>query len=165
MIDVIRSNIRNKMLVIVAGAMSVILVTVFWGVSSLNRVIDDYSETVNNNVSYMTELAELNLTFKTQVQEWKNTLIRGKDIEQLNKYWGRFVKNGEVIQAQYQSLLRRMPSSHPSYNSLQAFADTYPPMLAAYKRGYDAYIASGKDISTGDRSVKGIDREPTQRLS
>ena len=73
MLHLIRSNIRNKMLLIIVSAMTVILLSVSWGFYSLNHVIDGYSSTVNNNVRYMIALSEMNLTFKTQVQEWKNT--------------------------------------------------------------------------------------------
>ena len=101
MFNAIRDNIRNKLLAIVSTAISIILVSVFWGFSSLNGVIDEYAHAVNDDVSYMASLSGINLRFKTQVQEWKNTLIRGHDEVQLNKYWNRFLDNGEAIQKQY----------------------------------------------------------------
>lgn len=164
MFNAIRDNIRNKLLAIVSTAISIILVSVFWGFSSLNGVIDDYAHAVNDDVSYMTSLSGINLRFKTQVQEWKNTLIRGHDEVQLNKYWNRFLDNGEAIQKQYNTLLQRMPSDHAAYGNLKAFADAYPPMFAAYKRGYEAYLSSSKQIQVADKAVKGIDREPTKLL-
>lgn len=164
MINAIRKNIRNKLLAIVSTAILVILSSVFWGFTSLNGVIDDYAQAVNDDVSYMTSLSGINLRFKTQVQEWKNTLIRGEDPEQLTKYWNRFLDNGTAIQEEYDALLRRMPNDHAAYRNLKAFADAYPPMFAACKRGYEAYISSGKQIPVADKAVKGIDREPTKLL-
>ena len=35
---------------------------------------------------------DLAVAFKTQVQEWKNTLLRGKDPEALKKHWTGFKK-------------------------------------------------------------------------
>jgi hypothetical protein len=32
------------------------------------------------------------VAFKVQVQEWKNVLLRGKDAEQLKRYWAAFEK-------------------------------------------------------------------------
>ncbi|BDX07389.1 methyl-accepting chemotaxis protein [Planctobacterium marinum] len=164
MLHLIRSNIRNKMLLIIVSAMTVILLSVSWGFYSLNHVIDGYSSTVNNNVRHMLALSEMNLTFKTQVQEWKNTLIRGKDPAQLNKYWSRFQIHGNTIKSQYEGLLREMPKSHPSWASLDEFAGAYPPMLTAYQKGYRAFLDSNKDIDTADKSVQGIDRAPTKLL-
>lgn len=164
MLNAIRSNTRNQMLLIISSSLAVILISVFWGFGSLNQVIDDYSDTVNNNVNYMVKLSELNLRFKTQVQEWKNTLIRGHQQDQLDKYWGRFLSNGEAIQKEYQALLKEMPDAHPAWQNLNSFARAYPPMFDAYKRGYEAYIKSGNNIPAGDTAVKGIDREPTKYL-
>lgn len=153
------------MLLIVTASLALVLLSVLWGFSSLNRVIDDYSDAANDNVGYMVQLSTINLQFKTQVQEWKNTLIRGRDDSQLNKYWQRFLENGENIQRDYRDLLQDMPREHPAWQSLNAFAQAYPPMFEAYKQGYSAFIQSGKDIATADQAVKGIDREPTKLLS
>lgn len=165
MVGLIRKNIRNKMLLIVASSFTFIFVSVVWGFMSLNQVIENYSVNVNRDVRQMVELSDINLTFKTQVQEWKNTLIRGKDPKQREKYWGRFNQHGTSIQKKYQALLEKMHGEHPAYESLRAFADVYPDMMTAYKSGYRAYVESGYDIPVADKAVSGIDRKPTQFLS
>lgn len=138
---------------------------VYLGLSSLNAVIVEYGEAVNQDVAYMTDISALNVTFKTQVQEWKNTLIRGKDADQRDKYWGRFLKNGADIQTAYKALLTSIPRQNPAYQHLSDFSDNYPVMLEAYKRGYQAFVDSGFDIRVADNSVKGIDRPPTEQLN
>lgn len=165
MIVLIRNNIRNKLLLLLCSALLAISVAVFVGFNSLESVIDEYSAAVNNDVGYLTQVSELNVTFKTQVQEWKNTLIRSKDPEQLEKYWTRFNQNGERIQSMYGRLLTTLPDTHPSYQPLENFAANYPAMLAAYRKGYQAFVDADMDIATGDRAVKGIDRAPTQHLN
>ncbi|MBL4630390.1 MAG: methyl-accepting chemotaxis protein [Paraglaciecola sp.] len=161
----IRSRVRNKILLLLLCALSVIVITVFSGFSSMERVITQYSNTVNQEVIIMEEVATLNVTFKTQVQEWKNTLIRAQDPAQLLKYWGRFNKNASLVQQQYQQILSNISTTHPAQQHVKAFADGYPDMLKAYLAGYDAFIASGKNISIADTSVKGIDRGPTENLN
>lgn len=128
-------------------------------------VIEDYGVTIKQDVHYMTEVGELNVLFKTQVQEWKNTLIRGNKPKQLSKYWGSFNKHAELIQEKYHYLLSTMPKQQPGYQYTRAFADSYPAMLAAYRKGYEAFVAAGMDIELADASVKGIDRAPTQNLN
>ncbi|WJG08553.1 methyl-accepting chemotaxis protein [Aliiglaciecola sp. LCG003] len=165
MFDFIRNNIRNKLLLLFCSALLVIIIAVYTGLTSIHHVIQDYSETVNTDVSNLTKISELNLDFKTQVQEWKNTLIRGKNPKQLDKYWNRFLHNGVLIQQEYQSLLKELDPSHPAYNDLLNFSESYPPMLAAYKEGYNAFLLSGFDIDVADKSVSGIDRAPTESLT
>lgn len=165
MFDFVRRNIRNQLLVLVASSLAVVVIAFSWGFTSLNAVIDEYSSTANNDVRYMTQLSSMNLRFKTQVQEWKNTLIRGKDPKQLDKYWNRFLDNSERIEKDYRALLSQMPRDHVAYSNLNDFASAYPPMIEAYKRGYNAYINNGFDIDAGDKAVSGIDRQPTKLLS
>jgi hypothetical protein len=45
------------------------LITVFWGFSSMKGIMSDYSDEVNQEAIIMSEVAELNVKFKTQVQE------------------------------------------------------------------------------------------------
>ena len=162
--QIIRSQVRNKVLLLLVGAMSVILITVFLGFSSIKDSMTDYGENVNKEAIIMLEVADLNVQFKTQVQEWKNTLIRGNDPEQLSKYWGRFNKAATEIQKHYQHLLQTMPNNHPAKQHVQKFAQTYPDMLKAYRAGYEVFIESNKNIGKADSSVSGIDRAPTENL-
>lgn len=161
----IRSQVRNKILLLLVCAMTVVLITVFIGFSSIQGAVTNYGKDVNQEVTIMLEVADLNVKFKTQVQEWKNTLIRGNDPKQLDKYWGRFNKTATEIQKRYQHLLQVMPNSNPAKQHVQKFAQNYPEMLRAYRAGYDVFIASNKNISKGDSSVSGIDKKPTEYLT
>lgn len=165
MLDVIRHNIRNKLLLLLTSVLCVIIIAIYSGLVSINTVIKDYSASVNSDVTLLTQVSALNVKFKTQVQEWKNTLIRGKDEEQREKYWGRFVENGKTIQQDYKAILSKMEPSNPAYPFLLDFSETYPPMLAAYEVGYKTFMDSGFQIDLADASVKGIDRAPTQSLT
>jgi methyl-accepting chemotaxis protein len=163
--QIIRSQVRNKLLFLLVCALSVMFITVFIGLSSMKSVMTEYSDTVNQEAMTMSQVAELNVTFKTQVQEWKNTLIRGRDTQQLNKYWGLFNKTATDIKKRYHHLLQTMPNNNPAKQYVQKFAQSYPNMLNAYIAGYDVFIESGYDISKADESVSGIDREPTASLT
>jgi methyl-accepting chemotaxis protein len=164
MMRIIRSQVRSKVLLLLVCTMSVILITVFIGFLSIKNAMTDYGESVNQEAIIMLDVAHLNAQFKTQVQEWKNTLIRGNDPEQLSKYWGRFNKTASEIQKRYQHLLQTIPNSAPAKQHVQKFAQSYPEMLNAYRAGYDVFINSNKDISAADNSVSGIDRGPTESL-
>ncbi len=165
MFDFIRNNIRNKLLLLLSSTLIALALAVYIGFSSLANLIDDYAQNVNEDVTNLTRISTLNVRFKTQVQEWKNTLIRGKDQEQREKYWGRFLASGKAIQQDAKDILATLSSEHPSRQSLAKFAQGYPAMFSAYQSGYQQFVASGYDISVADKSVKGIDREPTENLN
>ncbi|MGJ8679981.1 methyl-accepting chemotaxis protein [Paraglaciecola sp.] len=131
----------------------------------MNSVMHEYAETVNKEAITMSEVSDLNVTFKTQVQEWKNTLIRGHDPKQLEKYWGRFNKTADLLPKKYTHTLQTINQQHPARRHLESFAKEYLPMIKAYRAGYEAFIVAGKDIKVADKSVKGIDRAPTESLT
>ena len=162
--QIIRAHVRNKLLLLLVCALSVILITVFVGFSAMKSVMSEYSDSVSQDAIIMAEVADLNVTFKTQVQEWKNTLIRGRDPEQLIKYWGRFNTKAEQIEKQYLDLLQKLPNDNPAKQHVQKFAQLYPEILIAYRNGYAVFIESKKDISKADKSVQSIDRKPTENL-
>ena len=164
MINNIRRNLRAKLLVLFFGTVSVILIAVWIGLSAMTGVIDEYANAVNKNVAYSTQVSALNVNFKTQVQEWKNTLIRGKDPEQREKYWKRFNDSAQSIPQTYKKLLENMDRSDPGYKDLSNFSKSYPTMINAYRQGYQEFVDSGFDHSIGDKAVKGIDREPSTSL-
>ncbi|MDU0353658.1 methyl-accepting chemotaxis protein [Paraglaciecola aquimarina] len=160
-----RTHVRNKLLLLLICSLSLIVITVFHGFSSMDKVMNDYSNIVNVEATTMLQVAELNVEFKTQVQEWKNTLIRGSDPKQLEKYWGRFNLSVEKIKSIYSSMLQKIDQNHPARTHIKTFAEVYPNMVSAYRTGYADYINSGKNIAIADNSVKGIDRAPTESLT
>jgi methyl-accepting chemotaxis protein len=165
MIGNIRRNLRAKLLLVLFAALAVILIAVWIGLMSMSGVIDAYATAVNRNVANASEVSTLNIKFKTQVQEWKNTLIRGQDQEQREKYWGRFNLSANAIPKIYSKLLEQMDSSEAGYSQLVDFSASYPPMISAYRQGYQEFINSKFDHSLGDKSVQGIDRKPSKSLS
>lgn len=165
MFNVVRQNLKYKLLLLFCSVMIVIQLGVYVGFTILSKVTADYSLHVSESVGYMNSVSDLNVKFKTQVQEWKNTLIRGHDDKKLNKYWGRFNQSAQDIKQRYRELLEILPKGHKAYPYVEAFARVYPEMIDAYHKGYDGFIASNKTIPVADKMVSGIDREPTKSLS
>lgn len=103
-------------------------------------------------------------TFKTQVQEWKNVLLRGQDSEQRDKYWQRFLDNELKVKKSVEAVLRSDTIPKTARIILQEFLGQHTAMSKAYRAGYQTFISSGFDHIRGDDAVRGIDRAPAKSL-
>ncbi|WGG51495.1 methyl-accepting chemotaxis protein [Rugamonas sp. DEMB1] len=103
--------------------------------------------------------------FKIEVQEWKNTLLRGNDPANFDKYSKAFVKTGESTRAELQKLaaiLAKLQLATPLVDqALQTQSTLMSKYLEALKQYDSANPASAHVV---DNLVKGMDREPTKKI-
>jgi methyl-accepting chemotaxis protein len=104
-------------------------------------------------------------TFKTQVQEWKNVLLRGSNDKDRNKYWERFKAREAEIVKQFSAMLSNPAISDKAKADIRLFLKAHDVMAQKYREGYQAFINANYDPSVGDSFVRGIDREPAKLLS
>ena len=63
-----------------------------FGMAQMNRSLDTYRQAVA--IEGQSQQVEALLSnFRKQLQEWKNTLLRGKDDGERDKYWAAFQQN------------------------------------------------------------------------
>lgn len=103
--------------------------------------------------------------FKIQVQEWKNTLLRGKDPAAFNKYRQAFIDESAATQKQLKTLEALMPrigmDAEPARKARQAHAELLNRYLEALKLYASDDPAS---VARVDEQVKGVDRVPTKMI-
>ena len=168
------SSIKGKLSLILMTAMAVILVVVLWGITSLWGQISSYQDLISNEAKNQAAILHIQAEFKTQVQEWKNVLLRGSNPKKLDKYWAGFQKQETSIQENIstlsQSLAERASSSDYYKDSkvtdlVNSFAKAHKEMGIAYRKGFEAFQQAGFKSEVGDKAVSGIDRAPTKLLS
>jgi hypothetical protein len=103
--------------------------------------------------------------FKTQVQEWKNILLRGDSAADLAKYRAAF----DQQHAQVQSHLKALQALAPEAGLLNLDLDQVAAEHAALKPGYETALApfianQGATPRETDAKVRGKDRALTDRL-
>lgn len=158
------SSVQARMTILVGGGIGLLLLVSSIAVFQLKTHIDEFNTLLSTSVQAEREVSHLNLSFKTQVQEWKNVLLRGKDPEKLQKYWEQFTVLHKEIQAKGGLLVNALPNDD-SKKLLQDFLRSHQAMYAKYESGLNAFKAADFDPSAGDKAVTGIDREPTKMLS
>ncbi len=156
-------KLRLKLPLVFTAALLLLLAAALFGIARLNQALTTYETEVAASVDHERAAASMLVAFKVQVQEWKNVLLRGKDAEQLKRYWAAFEKEEAAIQAQAAKLLSGLPAGD-ARERVQQFAQAHQRMGADYRKGLEAFHSAGQDPQAGDQAVKGMDREPAKLL-
>ena len=128
-------------------------------------LLNSFDELENTLVQSERDVNTTLSTFKTQVQEWKNVLLRGHKKDDREKYWERFKQREADITRQFDLMLSSSVISENVKSDIRQFQKAHAVMAEKYREGYDAFINSGFDPKVGDSFVRGIDREPAKLLS
>ena len=134
-----------------------------FGIYSLRQSLTVYGSTVQADVANERAVAEMLLSFKEQVQEWKNTLLRGKDPARLDKHWTAFQKQERTVVELANRLTTTLPEGEGKSLVLK-FVQAHAAMGAGYRKGLEALKAASFDPAAGDAAVAGIDREAAKLL-
>ena len=153
-------------LVIAPVLASFFLLVLLNGASILKSfsLLNAFDELENTLVQSERDVNEVLSTFKTQVQEWKNVLLRGHNEVDREKYWERFKQRESDIQTKFSTMLQNDVISNEAKAEIRQFQKAHDIMAAKYREGYDAFVNSGFDPKVGDSYVRGIDREPAKLL-
>jgi methyl-accepting chemotaxis protein len=157
-----RSILNRVLSIILAANLVVALVAIIYFNHSL-QARDDYNHLASVEMVHALEAQDILGEFKTQVQEWKNVLIRGSDQGQREKYWKQFQSQETLIQSQLNSLIPQLTDDN-ARNLMTRFQSAHRDMGTAYRQGYEAFVSSGFRAGAGDRAVQGIDREPSKLI-
>jgi len=147
-----------------AAGLTLVVAAALFGIHSLNQSINIYGTHVQQNVANERAVAAMLNTFKVQVQEWKNTLLRGKEPKKLEKHWNDFQAQEHNVAGLAKGLLASLPDGE-SKTLIEQFGQAHLKMGEGYRKGFEAFKASGFDAAVGDAAVAGVDREPAKLLA
>ena len=156
-------NLKIKLPLTFTGVLAALMGAALIGIYSLNRSVAVYEVDVSAQHAHERAVAELLVGFKTQVQEWKDTLLRGKDPAKLDKHWGAFAKQEDGVEDKAKALLAALPPGE-SRTLVEQFSAAHVKMGVDYRKGFDAFKAAGFESAAGDAAVAGMDREPARLL-
>lgn len=98
--------------------------------------------------------------FKTQVQEWKNILLRGDDPNDLAKYRAAFTRELEVVEQTLGALATEAHAAGMIELAIEEAIDLHRALALEYASALEAFAArQGADPRLTDAEVRGIDRE------
>ena len=162
-------QIKHRLTALVAIAMAAMIGVAVFSYAQLGTLDASLRSTIARSAAVLDtadKARAAQVTFKIQVQEWKNTLLRGKDPEQFAKYSGRFNERDEQVRALLQEVRENVADlgiqDRVAIDEVIAAFDKLGP---AYRRALEQYDASTLfPAQTVDKLVKGIDRPPTKAI-
>ncbi len=150
------SLLRQMIAVVTLGAL-LLLVLVFVNKQVVDREIQDLQQTLSQEVAASQEVMDLLVDFQSQVEEWKNLLLRGHDPADLDRYWRGFKAQESVITEQFANL-QGYDLASEYRRQIDQLARQYPQLVARYSQA-EALMRRTGDARQVDASVRGIDNE------
>ena len=102
--------------------------------------------------------------FKSQVQEWKDTLLRGADREMYDRYWHNFGERSAAVRKALEELATVLPRIGLDASLAQDAAARHVALDRAYVQAISDYDRDAASAHRVDMSVRGIDRPLTDRM-
>ena len=155
-------KLSRKLPLCFAAVALVVACAGFFGLFELNRSIGTYGGAVTS-YAQAEDVETMLSTFKTQVQEWKNVLLRGKDEAERARYWQAYQDSERKVGQQLGKLVSGMVPGKER-ELLEQFGRAHAQMGQDFRKGYEQFVAAGFDPAVGDAAVKGKDRAPSELL-
>ena len=156
-------SIQSKLVALVAGAIALLAIAGFWGIQQESKLSEEYRRMVTQDDVAKNGIDQLNLAFKTQVQEWKNLLLRSQSSADVAQHWQGLGGTQDKIQRQADDLITLLKNTEYQ-DEITQFKALHQGLIGKYAQARDAFAAANFDPRVGDTAVKGADREASKLL-
>lgn len=164
------SQLSLKLKIIVLSTL-VVAALLILGLSALGQ-LGTFNEGVNRSldmirarVAILTAVEQAHVSFKVQVQEWKNVLIRGNNPELYTKYVKQFGDEELRVQQFLTSAIQQSGAAQLPVEELQKVKTEHAKLGEAYRQALKQFNQSeaetGKQVDT---LVRGLDRAASEGL-
>lgn len=126
------------------------------------RINAEYQKIFEREVAQAEQIRVIQVSFKKQVQAWKDILLRGQDPAAFTQYSQEFHRLSQEVQQSVQQL-DPVIADPQSKQVLSEFGDAHRELNSRYEAALSAF-AIDKNPSEADSAVKGMDRKPTDLL-
>ncbi|GAB2876415.1 methyl-accepting chemotaxis protein [Uliginosibacterium flavum] len=155
-------TIRKKLLMLLLVAGLAILLQGAYGLQRLHQMSAQLSHDLNASLAtgaLVSGVAQAQINFKTQVQEWKNILIRGNDKALFDKHLKGFSDEEAKVVKALEGVVRGMPAMQMDATPAQKTLGELKTLGEKYRAALQMFDAadpeSGKKV---DIAVRGMDK-------
>jgi len=144
---------------VVAIVLVAIVVIALYGMYRLDQAVAANGARIDR----LTEMADAarvaQVTFKTQVQEWKNTLLRGFEAKDFDAYHGAFLAQRDEVEKKLDALAAQAQAVGFATDGLTALKAAHEELDKAYDEGLTFFkVDDPLSIRVVDAHVRGRDR-------
>jgi methyl-accepting chemotaxis protein len=157
-------GLRGRILALFGICIFFMLAAAAYGFWQFNVSLRLFDEDVMTSQTNAIDVEAVEINFKKQVQEWKDTLLRGKQPEALDKYWTNFQQRESEVRGAADRLSRSI-ADREAAQLVEQFLSAHVKMSEAYRRGLQEFKDHNFESSAGDKAVAGMDRTPTELLT
>jgi methyl-accepting chemotaxis protein len=158
-------SLRLQILALLSGSLVLVVLIALACFQFLSSNVHAYRGLLEGPLHASQLVDQANLQFKVQVQEWKNVLLRGKQPADRDKFWAQFEDQERQVQDTLRQLSAMNGLDSTTKTQIDALRTEHRTLGTAYRKGRDAYIASGGDPVAGDMAVKGVDRAASEQMT
>ena len=164
------SQLSLKLKVLLLSAL-VVAALLILGLSALGQLgtfndgVNRSLEMIRARVQILTAVEQAHVSFKVQVQEWKNILIRGNNPELYTKYVKQFGDEERNVQNFLASAITASDAAQLPVDELQRVKTEHTKLGEAYRQALKQFdqgeAETGKKVDT---LVRGLDRAASEGL-
>jgi methyl-accepting chemotaxis protein len=162
-------QIKQKLMLLVVVAMAALIGTGIFAFVQANKLNNALDAAIAHHadLSLASDRARgAQVRFKTQVQEWKNILIRGKNEDAFNKHLKGFEGEDKVVKERLletKELATKLGIADRL--KIDSILTSFEKLSPAYHTALKQYDRNSADpAGTVDKLVSGMDREPTKMI-
>lgn len=164
------SQLSLKLKIVLLSALIVAALLIL-GLSALGQLgtfndgVTRSLDMIRARVAILTAVEQAHVSFKVQVQEWKNILIRGNNPEQYTKYIKQFGEEEQRVQSQLANAIQQSGAAQLPVDELQKVKAEHAKLGEAYRQALKQFnqneAETGKQVDT---LVRGLDRAASDGL-
>src|SRR5262249_2288107 len=130
------------------------------GTSNVNERLKSAISTANMEALQINSARSAQVHFKTQVQEWKDVLLRGKDQAMYDKHYEGFGLDEAAGKNELPNLLGLLRTGGDDTTKVVALMADHAQLGARYREALQ-HFAGGNGVHVVDSLVRGMDRAPS----
>ncbi len=164
------SNLTLKFKILLLSALVILGLCLLGGsayfqIRQFNAIVDETNLHVQRRSDILGEIQESAINFKTQVQEWKNILIRGNDPDRFTKHVEGFSQSEKIVQEHLAKAIELQKEEGVATDVAEKLKAEHAQLGKNYREALKNF--DQKDSGTGmavDRSVSGMDRATSSQM-